>query len=148
MGFTVNFSDFDKFRAAYSSMEKDFNKFLRSFLLEMAHKILAETKDKQAGHYGEQYKAFDTGAMMNAWEISSIHGKGKNLIVEIKNPMEYATEIEYGHRIVSGTGENKKEIGWYDGRFMLKTSIDDIERQMPLRFQLAFKEFCEEKGIE
>lgn len=148
MGFTVDFSEFDKLKNAYKGMENDFNRFLRQFLVDMANKIISETKLKQTGHYGEKYKAFDTGAMTNAWEIGSIQGRGKELVVEIRNGMEYATEIEYGHRIVVGTGENKREIGWYDGRFMLKTSIDNIEKQMPIRFQLAFKKFCKDNGIK
>lgn len=148
MGFLVDFSEFDKFRKSFEELENDFDVFLKDFLRDMANKVLRETKLKQSGHYGDKYKAYDTGAMTAAWKIGNFHGQGKEISVEILNSMEYATDIEYGHRIVSGQGENKVEVGWYQGRFMLKTSIDNIRRQMPVRFQFAFKDFCKKHGIE
>ena len=170
MGFTVDFSEFDKLKKSYESLEKDFNKFLYSFLIEMAERIIAKTKLKTP---------VDTGALRNAWAVETdkvtaktemrtskrtgklkettsytqegkiiTSGSGKELTVILSNPMEYATDIEYGHRIVSGSGENKTEIGWYNGHFMLKTSIDEIEKQMPLRFEREFKAFCKAHGID
>lgn len=76
-----------------------------------------------------------------------VSGEGKELAVIISNPMEYATDIEYGHRIVAGTGADKVEVGWYNGHFMLKTSIENIQRQMPLRYERQFKDFCRSHGI-
>ena len=138
MGFVIDFSEFDRFQKEMKSMDKDFNRFLEDFLLEMAQRIIAQTKPKTP---------VDTGALRNAWTLGAIRGSGKEISVEILNPMEYATDIEYGHRIVAGTGENKKEVGWYDGRFMLKTSIDNIQAQMPLRFERDFQRFCKQHGI-
>jgi hypothetical protein len=139
MGFTVDFSEFDKLKNSYESLAKDFDRFLKDFLIEMAERIIAKTKPKTP---------VDTGTLKNAWQLGKITGSGKEITIEILNPMEYATDIEYGHRIVSGSGENKKEIGWYNGHFMLKTSIDEIERQMPLRFEREFKAFCKAHGIQ
>lgn len=147
MGFTIDFSEFEKYVKAMKATERDFNNFLRDFLLRMANEILRETKLKQSGHYGEDFKAYDTGAMTNAWTLGSITGSGRDISVEIINPMEYATDIEYGHRIVVGTGENKKEVGWFDGKFMLKTSIENIQRQMPAAYDIAFRQFCKSHGI-
>lgn len=134
MGFSVNFKDFDKFIKNMNTLEKDFNKFLKKFLIEMANRVIAKTKPKTP---------IDTGALRSSWQLGEISGSGKNLQVEILNPMEYATDIEYGHRIV----RNNIEVGWYEGRFMLKTSIDEIKAQMPSRYNEEFKKFCEAKGI-
>ena len=138
MGFNVDFTEFDKFMKDCKSLEKDFNGFLEDFLVEMALRIIAQTKPKTP---------YDTGALRNAWKLGNITGFGKEIAIEILNPMEYATDIEYGHRIVAGKGENKREVGWYDGHFMLKTSIDNIQRQMPFRFEHDFKNFCKKHGI-
>lgn len=132
----------------YENLQKEFNEFLRSFLVKMANRIIRETKLKQSGHSGDKFKAYDTGAMTNAWTLGNITGSGRDITVEILNPMEYATDIEYGHRIVVGSGANKKEVGWYQGKFMLTTSIDEIQKQMPARFDSQFKAFCEQLGIK
>lgn len=147
MGFSIDFSELEKLVRDMKITEQDFNGFLRDFLLRMAQEIVKETKLKQSGHYGEEFKAFDTGAMTNAWKLGEISGSGKDIAVVIENAMEYATDIEYGHRIVVGTGENKREIGWYDGKFMLKTSIENVQRKMPAAYDIAFKEFCKSHGI-
>ena len=43
--------------------------------------------------------------------------------VEIINPVEYASYVEYGHRTRSG--------GWVPGRFMLKISEDELKGTIP-----------------
>ena len=43
--------------------------------------------------------------------------------VEIINPVEYASYVEYGHRTRSG--------GWVPGRFMLKISEDELKGVIP-----------------
>lgn len=140
----VDLREFTQLQKQLEQMEDTFAYFLRSFVGEMANRIVTKTKLKQSGHYGEEYKAFDTGAMANSWQLGKIERNGKNISVEILNPMEYATEIEYGHRIV----RDGIEIGWYNGRFMLTTSIDEIKRQMPLRYAQELKAYCDKLGIK
>jgi hypothetical protein len=57
--------------------------------------------------------------------------------------MEYASEVEYGHRIV----KKNNESGWHDGRFMLTISITEIKKQMPLRFAQQWSQFCKKWGL-
>lgn len=135
MGFSVDFSDFEKFAKSVQGLEKGFNDFLKLFLVEMAERVLAKAKPKTP---------VDTGALRSAWELGDVSGSGNTLEVEILNGMEYATDIEYGHRIVRGG----IEVGYYNGRFMLKTSIDEVRRQMPLRYVKEFEKFCKSLGIK
>lgn len=174
MGFAIDFSEIEQFVKNMEIAEQDFNQFLYNFLLEMAYRIIANTKKKTP---------VDTGALRNAWAVETdkvtektvrrkhksekskrkgfthvkqytqegdviVSGEGATLAVVLTNPMEYATDIEYGHRIVVGTGENKREVGWFNGVFMLKTSIEYVQKEMPLRFEKEFKEFCKQHGIE
>lgn len=134
MEFKVDFSDLEELENALIISEKEFDDFLRDFLIEMANRVIAKTKPRTP---------YDTGALRNAWQLGDISGNGKEISVEILNGMEYATEIEYGHRIVRGG----VEVGWYEGRFMLKISIDEVDAQMPARYDKAFKLFCLERGI-
>lgn len=138
MGFAVDFSQFEKLIKDMKATEKDFNNFLHDFLLRMANEVLRETKPKTP---------VDTGALKNAWTLGSITGSGRDIAVEIINPMEYATDIEYGHRLVKGKGADKVEVGWFNGVFMLKTSIDNVISKMPAAYDIAFRQFCKSHGI-
>lgn len=135
MGFSFDISQLKGYNQAMIFFQKDFNQFLKNLLIEMAERVIAKTKPRTP---------VDTGALRNAWQLGEIKGVGKDISVEILNPMEYATEIEYGHRIV----RNNMEVGWYEGRFMLKISIDEIRRQIPLRYQAEFKKFCIQHRIK
>lgn len=132
--FKVDFSDLEKLKESLEISERDFDGFLRNFLVEMANRVIAKTKPRTPK---------DTGALRNAWQLGNISGNGKEISVEILNPMEYATEIEYGHRIV----RNGVEVGWYEGNFMLKISMDEVDRQMPARYKKQFNAFCILRGL-
>ena len=134
MGFKVDFSEVEKYIQSLKLTQNDFNKFLSSFLVEMADRVLEKTIPKTP---------VKTGTLKRSWKLGELKGSGKEISIEIKNPMEYATEIEYGHVIK----RNNVEIGWYEGRFMLKSSIDEIKRQLPLRYEEKFARFCMERGL-
>lgn len=136
MAFSINYKELSAYVSSVTLMKNDFNKFLREFLLEMADRIIARVKRKDR-------TPVDTGALKRSWELGDVQGEGQNISVEILNGMEYATYIEYGHRVV----RNGVEVGWYEGRFMLKISIDEIRRQIPARYQAEFKKFCIEHGL-
>ena len=139
MGFSLDIKELEDYRKDLSIFGKiEFDNFLKKFLLEQANRILAKTKKKTP---------VDTGALINAWELGPIEGSGTDIFVEIKNPMEYATYVEYGHRIVGHGSSVGIELGWVDGRFMLKKSIDEIQAQLPSRYEKAFNAFCKERGL-
>ena len=135
MGLNVEFRGLIEFHRKVLDASQGFEDFLKDFLIEMANRILARVKRKDR-------TPVDTGALRNSWSISDVNSDGKNIFIEIKNPQEYATDIEYGHRIV----RNGAEVGWYEGRFMLKTSIDEIRKQMPHRYIKEFNAWCGRNG--
>ena len=60
---------------------------------------------------------------------------GNIYTIEIVNPVEYASYVEFGHRQESGRfvpaiGKRLKE-GWVEGKFMLTISEQEIERDAP-----------------
>lgn len=44
--------------------------------------------------------------------------------ITIKNPVEYASYVEYGHR-------TRSHKGWVQGRFMLTISMQELESKLP-----------------
>lgn len=53
----------------------------------------------------------------------TITKSGNTYMVEIINPVEYASYVEFGHRTVSG--------GWVEGRYMLTISEEKLKRIAP-----------------
>ena len=57
--------------------------------------------------------------------------------IEIVNPVEYASYVEYGHR----TANHK---GWVQGRFMLTISEQEIQNIAPKVLESKIKKFLGE----
>lgn len=67
----------------------------------------------------------------------TIHHYGNTLVIEIVNPVEYASYVEYGHR----TPDHK---GWVQGRFMLTISEQEIQNIAPKVLESKIKKFLGE----
>jgi len=148
MGFNFNYDELKDYLVAIGRTQEDFNKFLRKFIIEMAERVIAKTKLRTPVGTPEStgIPNYVGGTLRRNWQIGDIRGSGNNIEVEILNPTEYATEVEYGHRIMGGVGHTE-EKGWKNGIFMLTISINEIKSKMPLRYRMEFKKFCEARGL-
>lgn len=77
----------------------------------------------------------DTGFLRESWNIDDVKKKGSVYEIEISNDAEYASYVEYGHRIVRGGNT----LGWKDGVFMLTISEKNLEKVMDRIFQKKFE---------
>lgn len=77
----------------------------------------------------------DTGWLRESWNIDDVKKKGSVYEIEISNDAEYASYVEYGHRIVRGGNT----LGWKDGIFMLTISEKNLEKVMDRIFQRKFE---------
>ena len=64
----------------------------------------------------------------------TINHVGNTLIVEVINPVEYASYVEYGHRTTN-------HRGWVEGRFMLTISEQEIQEISPAILERKVKQF-------
>ena len=69
-------------------------------------------------------------------------------IITAENPEKYASYVEYGHRQTPGRyvpalGKRLK-ASWVNGKFMLRTSADEISEQYPKAVQKAVDEALKE----
>ena len=126
----ADFSQFEKYVKDFSKMINDLDSFLRNFLITEAERVIAKTKPRTP---------VDTGNLRNNWDVQGVEIQGNDLVAYLINDAEYATYVEYGHR---STGGN-----WVNGYFMLTISIDEVQKQMPKRFEKAFQEFIKSKGV-
>lgn len=75
------------------------------------------------------------GNLRRNWKVSSVERIGNTYYIEISNPEEYASYVEYGHRQTPGRyvpaiGKKLKK-SWVPGRYMLKISTDEIRGKAP-----------------
>lgn len=62
---------------------------------------------------------------------------GNTVVIEIVNPVEYASYVEYGHRTAN-------HQGWVQGRFMLTISEHEIQNIAPKVLESKIKKFLGE----
>lgn len=65
-----------------------------------------------------------------------VRKNGVNYEIEIINPVEYASYVEYGHRTTSG--------GWVDGRYMLTVSEEKLKTIAPQLLERKLKNYLGE----
>lgn len=132
-------SEFDKLKDKLGHAQAELDKFMREFLLEMAMRALRKTKKRTP---------VGSGDLRRKWAVGDVVKVGDCYQVEIYNPLEYASYVEYGFRAHFVPGywsgnnfvydRNSKEGmyvgekgGWVEGRFMATIGMKEIERSLP-----------------
>lgn len=101
----------------------------------------------------------DTGLLRDSWQTK----KGEdNYTRYVFNKVKYAPHVEFGHRVVGGKGVgkgrrkgNKKETekrevkskGYVKGKYMLTTSVAEIEDDLDNEFDRMMKKIWKEAGL-
>lgn len=147
--------EFGEFRNLATRFESIINSnqmdaFMRECLLDLAKKLWRKTKNKTP---------FNTGLLKNTWKIGTISKIGDMYEIEVYNDTEYAEWIENGfkahwvpgrwegHQFVYDKNERKSGMfvgkpGTYvEGKFMLKLSEGEVEREMNRFLQRKQEEF-------
>lgn len=66
----------------------------------------------------------------------TVHHFGDTYVIDIVNPVEYASYVEYGHR-------TKNHKGWIPGVFMMTTSEQELEKIAPKVLENKIKKYLE-----
>ena len=113
----VDIKQLEHLRDNLQIIDKNTNAFLESCTKELAARLIAKVIKRTP---------VDKGTLRRAWSANNIKVShvGNNYVVEIINPTEYASYVEYGHRTV-----NHK--GWVPGKFMLTISEEEIRQSAP-----------------
>lgn len=112
------------------------DRFLESCAKELAARLLSKViKRTPVGQYPEG-SGKTGGTLRRGWTANSdgnayayvnsltVTRSGNDYIIEIVNPVEYASYVEFGHR----TRDHK---GWIEGKFMLTISENEIRNSAP-----------------
>ena len=145
---SVNYAELEKFRdnVEKSLGAEQIDAFIESCAKELAARLLAKViKRTIVGVYPEE-TGKKGGTLRRGWtsktheEAANGTGKGepasqyanslkvhhfdKHYVIEVINPVEYASYVEFGHR-------TRNHKGWVEGKFMLTISEQEIRSDAP-----------------
>lgn len=135
---SVNFRDLDRFRQQVESSlgASQVDQFIESCAKELAARLLAKViKRTPVGQYpkgsgkkgGTLRRGWTNGKSQAATAYAGglkVNHFGNVYVIEIINPVEYASYVEFGHRTRGGDG-------WVEGKFMLTISEQEVENDAP-----------------
>ena len=79
-------------------------------------------------------KSSNATAYANSLNVTKV---GSEYVIEIINPVEYASYVEFGHR-------TRNHKGWVEGKFMLTISEDEIRSSAPRILEKKLEEYLKE----
>lgn len=130
--------DFRELQALQKRMAKLNSKDLETICISLTNELSARLlrkviKRTPVGQYsGESGRK--GGTLRRGWTIGKIVKKGSLYEVEVINPVEYASYVEYGHR-------TRNHKGWVKGRFMMTISENELESQAPKIIERRIMEY-------
>lgn len=145
--------DYDELQKLKEQIEKfgnsaQMDQFLTSCAKELAARLLAKViKRTPVGQYeagsgkvgGTLRRGWTAGQKSNATAYAQslqVNKVGNNYVIEIINPVEYASYVEFGHR-------TRNHKGWVEGNFMLTISEDEISKSAPRILEKKLKTYLE-----
>ena len=114
----------------------ELNLFIESCAKELAARLLAKVikrtpvgdYPKSTGKKGGTLRRGWTGEKTSSASVYAnslkVHHFGGTYVIEIINPVEYASYVEFGHRTRGGDG-------WVEGKFMMTISEQEVQRDAP-----------------
>lgn len=104
------------------------------------------TCDSGKQHKGNKVPGKKGGTLRRGWtgnkrssakayaDSLKVHHFGNAYVIEIVNPVEYASYVEYGHRTANHSG-------WVPGHFMMTISEQELERIAPKILEKKIKKY-------
>lgn len=98
----ANYAKFDikqmeEYRDKLIALEKDLDSFYAKAAKNIALKAIRKIKKRTPK---------DEGTLKNAWQIANVRQVGDSVVATITNNTDYASDVEYGHRV---RGKQKSE---------------------------------------
>lgn len=77
------------------------------------------------------------GTLRRHWTVGNVVKSGDSYTIDIINPTEYASYVEFGHRTANHSG-------WVEGKFMLTISEQELQRDAPKILMNRLNRFMKE----
>lgn len=140
-----NIDGLKKFRDELNKLQ-DPDKFVEACAKELAARLLRmvvkrtpvgeypKSSGKKGGTLRRGWTGEKRSSAQNYADSLTVHHFGDTYVIEIVNPVEYASYVEYGHR----TANHK---GWVKGRFMMTISEQELEKIAPKVLENKIKKY-------
>lgn len=130
---TVDIRELKKLQKRLEQFEKvDMEKFQEQMVKELAARMLAKVIPRTpVGVYPPKLGKVG-GTLRRGWTIGQVIRNGDTYEIEVVNPVDYSSYVEYGHR-------TKNHKGWVKGRFMMTLSAQELEREAPKIIERALE---------
>lgn len=140
-----NIDGLKKFRDELNELQ-DPDKFVEACAKELAARLLRmvvkrtpvgeypKSSGKKGGTLRRGWTGEKRSSAQNYADSLTVHHFGDTYVIEIVNPVEYASYVEYGHR----TANHK---GWVKGRFMMTISEQELEKIAPKVLENKIKKY-------
>lgn len=83
-----------------------------------------------------------SGKLRESWKNDGVHITDESIILSISNKMEYASDVEYGHRIKI----NGKYVGIVKGQYIARRGRQKVYSRIPKALTTAFQKAFNELG--
>lgn len=140
-----NIDGLKKFRDELNKLQ-DPDKFVEACAKELAARLLRmvvkrtpvgeypKISGKKGGTLRRGWTGEKRSSAQNYADSLTVHHFGDTYVIEIVNPVEYASYVEYGHR----TANHK---GWVKGKFMMTISEQELEKIAPKVLENKIKKY-------
>lgn len=145
-------SDLKKLQKQLENLQAERNILMEACAKELAGRLLRKVKKRTPVGVYDNFVNFTTkdgkqvsietksskkgGKLRRGWTIGKIESINGVYKIEIINPVEYASYVEFGHR----TANHK---GWVEGKFMLTISEQEIQNIAPRVLEKKIKQKLE-----
>ena len=117
-----------------ASQETELSDFYEQAAKELAARLLTMVKKRTPVRTGN-LRGGRNGS--GGWTVGEVQKVDGGYQVEIFNPTEYASYVEFGHRTPGGKG-------WVKGRFMLTLSEQELEAMAPKILERKLQAFLKQ----
>lgn len=157
-------ADFEQLKALQEKLQKlqdaDLDKFCEQCSKELAARLLALVIPRTPVGKYPKGMGKNGGTLRRGWTGGKRTGAsayaqslpitkvGHNYSIEVINPVEYASYVEFGHRqtpgrFVPAIGKRLK-ASWVDGQYFLTVSEEELQRMTPVIIQRKLDQLLRE----
>ena len=133
-----DFAELEAFQQSLQELTVNMSQILDICAKDLAQRLMRKViKRTPVGVY-PKVTGKKGGTLRRGWSQDGkfkIYHSASACMIEIKNPVEYASYVEYGHRTVSG--------GWVPGKLMMTLSVQEIQRDAPGILEKKIKKMME-----
>jgi hypothetical protein len=99
-------------------------RFTEAAVKELAARLLAKAKKRTPVGAYPAGSGKAGGTLRRGWTVGNVRRTGGGYSIDVINPVEYASYVEFGHRTRGGKG-------WAPGKSMLTISEQELQRDAP-----------------